>query len=84
MLSCRRCKNDNFHEYPLAGDYVNIFFISFLKPKVLPVKTFISKVLPGCVEILVGGRLDGSGVIVDKNGSVLTALHVIRKKPENI
>ena len=27
-----------------------------------------------------GGRLDGSGVILDKNGSVLTALHVIRKK----
>ena len=43
-----------------------------------------SKISPSCLEILVGGRLDGSGVIVDEKGLVMTALHVIRSKPEKI
>lgn len=38
------------------------------------------KISPACVEILVGGRLDGSGVIVCPSGLVLTACHVIRKQ----
>ena len=59
-----------------------IFFLSLPQTKSFASESLYSKVLPGCVEILVGGRLDGSGVIVDKNGSVLTALHVIRKKPK--
>ena len=59
-----------------------IFFLSLPQTKSFASENLYSKVLPGCVEILVGGRLDGSGVIVDKNGSVLTALHVIRKKPK--
>ena len=37
------------------------------------------KISPACIEILVGGRLDGSGVIVCPTGLVLTACHVIRK-----
>ncbi len=37
------------------------------------------KVSPACVEVLVGGRLDGSGAIVSTEGLVLTACHVIRK-----
>ena len=41
---------------------------------------FYAKVKKGCVEILVGGRLEGSGVVVNKEGSVVTALHVLRKK----
>ena len=57
-----------------------IFFLSVSSTKSIASENLYSKVLPGCVEILVGGRLDGSGVIVDINGSVLTALHVIRKK----
>ena len=57
-----------------------IFFLSGSSTKSIASENLYSKVLPGCVEILVGGRLDGSGVILDKNGSVLTALHVIRKK----
>ena len=57
-----------------------IFVLSVSPTKSIASENLYPKVLPGCVEILVGGRLDGSGVIVDKNGSVLTALHVIRKK----
>ena len=57
-----------------------IFVLSVSPTKSIASENLYSKILPGCVEILVGGRLDGSGVIVDKNGSVLTALHVIRKK----
>ena len=38
------------------------------------------KISPACVEILVGGRLDGSGSIVCSSGLVLTACHVIRKQ----
>lgn len=38
------------------------------------------KISPACVEILVGGRLDGSGAIVCSSGLVLTACHVIRKQ----
>ena len=38
------------------------------------------KISPACVEILVGGRLDGSGAIVCPSGLVLTACHVIRKQ----
>ena len=34
------------------------------------------KISPACVEILVGGRLDGSGAIVCSSGLVLTACHV--------
>jgi S1-C subfamily serine protease len=59
-----------------------IFFLSLPQTKSFASENLYSKVLPGCVEILVGGRLDGSGVIVDKKGSVLTALHVIREKPK--
>ncbi len=43
-------------------------------------KGLYQKVSPACVEILVGGRLDGSGSIVSPDGLVLTACHVIRKK----
>jgi len=57
-----------------------IFVLSVSPTKSIASENLYPKILPGCVEILVGGRLDGSGVIVDKNGSVLTALHVIRKK----
>ena len=39
-----------------------------------------SKISPSCLEILVGGRLDGSGVILDKKGFVMTAFHVVKKK----
>lgn len=42
-------------------------------------KGLYGKVSPACVEILVGGRLDGSGSIVSPEGLVLTACHVIRK-----
>ena len=38
------------------------------------------KISPACLEILVGGRLDGSGSIVCSSGLVLTACHVIRKQ----
>ena len=60
-------------------------FISFalfliINSKIHANENFYSKVKPGCVEILVGGRLEGSGLIVDNNGTVITALHVIRKK----
>ena len=48
-----------------------------LKPKPL-----YAKVVPACVEILVGGRLDGSATIVTEEGLVLTACHVIRKKSD--
>ena len=43
-------------------------------------KSLYQKILPACIEILVGGRLDGSGAIVSEQGLVLTACHVIRKK----
>ena len=43
-------------------------------------KPLYAKVAPACLEILVGGRLDGSATIVSKEGLVLTACHVIRKK----
>ena len=46
-----------------------------LKPKPL-----YAKAAPACIEILVGGRLDGSAAIVTEDGIVLTACHVIRKK----
>ena len=42
------------------------------------------KISPACVEILVGGRLDGSGAIVCSSGLVLTACHVIRKQKQEI
>ena len=38
------------------------------------------KISPACVEILVGGRLDGFGAIVCSSGLVLTACHVSRKQ----
>ena len=41
------------------------------------------KISPACVEILVGGRLDGSGAIVCPSGLVLTACHVIRKQSKS-
>ena len=43
-----------------------------------------SKIASGCVEILVGGRLDGSGVILAPNGLVMTAYHVIKQKDKEI
>jgi serine protease Do len=43
-----------------------------------------SKISPSCLEILVGGRLDGSGVILDEEGLVVTAFHVIKKKGKKI
>ena len=43
-------------------------------------KPLYAKAAPACLEILVGGRLDGSATIVSKEGLVLTACHVIRKK----
>ena len=46
-------------------------------------KPLYAKVVPACVEILVGGRLDGSATIVSKEGLVLTACHVIRKKSKS-
>ena len=36
------------------------------------------KIAPSCVEILVNGRLDGSGFICSKKGLVLTAFHVVK------
>ena len=42
------------------------------------------KIAPSCLEILVNGRLDGSGVICDKNGFVLTAFHVVKKRNKKI
>lgn len=60
-------------------------FISFtlfliINSEIKADENLYSKVKPGCVEILVGGRLEGSGLVVDRNGTVITALHVIRKK----
>ena len=43
-------------------------------------QSLYQKASPACVEILVGGRLDGSGSVVCPSGLVLTACHVIRKK----
>jgi S1-C subfamily serine protease len=46
-------------------------------------KPLYAKVVPACLEILVGGRLDGSAAIVSEKGLVLTACHVIRKKSKS-
>jgi len=46
-------------------------------------KPLYAKVVPACLEILVGGRLDGSAAIVSEEGLVLTACHVIRKKSKS-
>ena len=43
-----------------------------------------SKVAPRCVEILVEGRLEGSGFIVSKEGLVITAHHVTQKKAKSV
>ena len=43
-----------------------------------------SRVAPSCVEILVNCRLDGSGVICNKKGLVLTAFHVVKKRQKTI
>ena len=43
-----------------------------------------SKVAPSCVEILVEGRLEGSGFIVSKEGLVITAHHVTKKKAKSV
>jgi len=43
-----------------------------------------SKVKSSYVEILVGGRLDGSGVILSEDGLVATAFHVVKKRQKPI
>ena len=43
-----------------------------------------NKVKPSYVEILVGGRLDGSGVILSESGLVATAFHVVKKRQKRI
>ena len=43
-----------------------------------------SKVAPRSVEILVEGRLEGSGFIVSKEGLVITAHHVTKKKAKSV
>ncbi|MDC1309581.1 trypsin-like peptidase domain-containing protein [Opitutales bacterium] len=65
---------------------IRIFLIPFffLTTQAKPTGDLYSKISPGCVEILVGGRLDGSGVIVDAKGLVMTAFHVIKKKSKKI
>ena len=65
---------------------IRIFLIPFffLTTQAKPKDDLYSKISPGCVEILVGGRLDGSGVIVDAKGLVMTAFHVIKKKSKKI
>ncbi|MDG0964208.1 MAG: trypsin-like peptidase domain-containing protein [Opitutales bacterium] len=59
-----------------------IFLLPFLclALQAKPTVDLYTNISPGCVEILVGGRLDGSGVIVDTKGLVMTAFHVVRKK----
>ncbi|MBT3666838.1 MAG: hypothetical protein HN548_05100 [Opitutae bacterium] len=47
-------------------------------------KDLYSKVAPSCLEILVNGRLDGSGVICNKKGLVITAFHVVKKRQKII
>lgn len=47
-------------------------------------QSIYKKISPACIEILVGGRLDGSGVIVCPTGLVLTACHVIRKPSKRL
>jgi serine protease Do len=60
-------------------------FVFFFSSLILALPCFAQPLLykrisPACVEILVGGRLDGSGAIVCPSGLILTACHVIRKK----
>ena len=59
-----------------------IFLLPFLclALQAKPTDDLYTNISTGCVEILVGGRLDGSGVIVDTKGLVMTAFHVVRKK----
>ena len=46
-------------------------------------KPLYARVAPACMEVLVGGRLDGSAAIVSEEGLVVTACHVIRKKSKH-
>ena len=58
-----------------------IFLFALLIPqfKCFSRDTLYSKIAPSCVGILVGGRLEGSGVILDPRGLVITAHHVTKK-----
>lgn len=71
----------------------HIFICSFMLTIFIFISTSFSgfaenglytKVKASYVEILVGGRLDGSGVILSKGGLVATAFHVVKKKQKRI
>ena len=64
--------------------YLSAIIFYFANQSLDAVDDLYGKIAPSCLEILVNGRLDGSGVIVDEKGLVMTALHVIRSKPEKI
>ena len=64
--------------------YLSAIIFYFANQSLDAVDDLYGQIAPSCLEILVNGRLDGSGVIVDAQGLVMTALHVIRSKPEKI
>ena len=64
--------------------YLCLIFFSFTIQFLHAEDDLYLKIAPSCVEILVNGRLDGSGVICDKEGLVLTAFHVVKKRNKKI
>lgn len=64
--------------------YLCLIFFSFTVQFLHAEDDLYLKIAPSCVEILVNGRLDGSGVICDKEGLVLTAFHVVKKRNKKI
>ena len=71
-------------EYDLMEIMTKLFFhfsivcCLFSSENLTAENNLYNKIAPSCLEILVNGRLDGSGVICSKNGLVLTAFHLVK------